>query len=411
MEKPRIAIIGAGLSGLVAAICLEKAGKASVIYEAGEEVGGRVRTDFVNGVPLDHGFQVLLTDYPQTKKYLDYNALKLKRFLPGALLLRNGKRTTIGDPLRDFSLLLPTVFSNAAGLMDKWRIFRLSTALKNKELTAIFSGTDKTTLQYLTDYGFSKKVINRFFKPFFAGIFLEDELKTSSRMFEFVYKMFASGDAAIPEKGMQEIPKQLYASLMRTQFHFKTKIQKVVGNEVYIGEGEAIAYDYIIIASDPTRLIKELQPSPVRWHSSQTLYFKTLKSNIGKPIIGLFWGGQTLVNNLHFVTDLVATDLPEAVLSVTIVKSHTLTAAEVETQVKKELLEHCGIEALTLLKSYTIVNALPNLKSPTYDSRIVQYSDTIFLAGDHLANGSINAAMRSGELAAEAVLAKLKTVL
>lgn len=409
MHKPNVAIIGAGLSGLVAAICLEKAGWTPVVYEAGSEVGGRVRTDVVEGVPLDHGFQVLLTDYPLTRKYLDYEKLELRRFLPGAMLFHHGKSGAIGDPLRNASFLLPTLFSNAAGLMDKWRIFRLSSALKTKELQTIFSGTDETTLQYLRNYGFSERVITRFFKPFFSGIFLEDELKTSSKMFRFVYKMFASGDAAIPEKGMQEIPKQLYDNLHDTEFHFNTKIHKIDGNTLYFDENPSKAYDYIIIATDPTSLLQELKPSPVRWHSTQTLYFKMPESTIGKPIIGLVMGGDTLVNNIHFVTDLLSDKHSEAVLSVTIVKSHTLTDAALERQVRKELLEECGIDGLTFLRSYKIAKALPDLQSPTYDSRIVKYSDRIFLAGDHLANGSINAAMRSGELAAQTLLEEVKT--
>ncbi|QCX00071.1 FAD-dependent oxidoreductase [Aggregatimonas sangjinii] len=409
MHKTEVAIIGAGLSGLVAAICLEKAGCTPVVYEAGNEVGGRVRTDEVDGIPLDHGFQVLLTDYPLTRKYLDYEKLELRRFLPGAILFQNGKKGAIGDPLRNTSFLLPTLFSNAAGLMDKWRIFRLSSDLKKKELRTIFSGVEETTLQYLEKYGFSDRVIARFFKPFFSGIFLEDELSTSSKMFRFVYKMFASGDAAIPKKGMQEIPKQLFGSLQHTKFHFNTRIHRIDGKTLYLDEDKSVAYDYVIIATDPTPLLQELKPSPVRWHSTQTLYFKCAKSTIGKPIIGLVGGGETLVNNIHYVTDLLSAKHPEAVLSVTIVKSHTLTDAALEKQVRKELLEECGIDGLTFLRSYKIAKALPNLQSPTYDSRIIKYSDSIFLAGDHLANGSINAAMRSGELAAQTLLEEVKT--
>ena len=129
-SESKIAIIGAGLSGLVAAICLEEQGFAPEIFEASDSIGGRIKTDFYEGIPLDHGFQVLLTEYPLTKKYLDYGALDLKRFLPGAMLYRKGKTSKIGDPLRNATFLFPTVFSRVGSIKDKWKIFRLLTEIK-----------------------------------------------------------------------------------------------------------------------------------------------------------------------------------------------------------------------------------------------------------------------------------------
>ena len=58
MEKKstKIAIIGAGISGLVAALILEKGGYVPTIYETSDRVGGRVKTDVVEGYQLDHGY-------------------------------------------------------------------------------------------------------------------------------------------------------------------------------------------------------------------------------------------------------------------------------------------------------------------------------------------------------------------
>jgi phytoene dehydrogenase-like protein len=111
MEKSayRIHIIGAGISGLIAAQILENHGYHPTIIEASSTVGGRVKSDIVNGYTLDHGFQVLLTSYPAAKKYLDYKDLDLQKLLPGATLFKNGKSQTIGDPLRSLSLLFPTL--------------------------------------------------------------------------------------------------------------------------------------------------------------------------------------------------------------------------------------------------------------------------------------------------------------
>ena len=108
-DNKQVVIIGAGVSGLICAIELEKAGYAPLIIEQSDRPGGRVKTDIVSGHVLDHGFQVLLTEYPAAREYLDLDALDLKRFLPGAIIFRDGKPFKFGDPLRDATFLLPTM--------------------------------------------------------------------------------------------------------------------------------------------------------------------------------------------------------------------------------------------------------------------------------------------------------------
>ncbi len=404
---PKIAIVGAGLSGLVAAIVLEEQGIQPVIYEATDRIGGRVKTDMYEGVPLDHGFQVLLTEYPMTRKYLDYDALRLKRFLPGAVLWKDKKTSTLGDPIRNLGFLLPTLFSTAGSISDKWKIFRLSAALKKMPVAQAFATPNISTLQLLTEYGFSKRIINNFFKPFFSGIFLEDALQTSSRMFQFVYKLFSQGDAAIPEKGMQEIPQQLFSKLRHTQLFFNKRVDRITERTLHFLDGNTDTFDAILIATDPTTLLPQLAPIPVKWYHTETFYFKAKESTIKKPLIGLLTAGDTLVNNIHFVTDLISTGSPFPVLSATVVKDHQLSSTDLIEQVTKELSKHLGLEGLQFIKSYSIDKALPILEKPQYNSRLVTYSKHIYLAGDHLANGSINAAMLSGETAANEIIKTL----
>ena len=94
----KIHIIGGGVSGLIAARVLEDHGYSPSVIEATDRVGGRLKTDVIDGYQLDHGFQVLLTAYPAAQKYLDYEALDLQRFLPGASIFKNGAQKIIGDP-------------------------------------------------------------------------------------------------------------------------------------------------------------------------------------------------------------------------------------------------------------------------------------------------------------------------
>ncbi|WP_430906856.1 protoporphyrinogen/coproporphyrinogen oxidase [Maribacter sp. 2-571] len=410
--SPKIAIIGAGLSGLVAAITLEKKGYRPTIYEASDSIGGRVKTDIVNGIPIDHGFQVLLTAYPAAQKYLDYEDLQLQHFLPGSLLLDGQNRSKIGDPLRDIRFLVPTVFSKVGSLRDKWKIFKLSNSLKKMSIQEVFEGPDESTLSYLQGYGFSAKMIDTFFLPFFSGIFLEDALATSAKMFRFVYKMFSEGSASVPKNGMQEIPAQLRAQLKHTTIVFNSTVANVEGNTLEFSQGNKAEFDLLLIATDPTSMLPQLVPTPVTWQSTETLYFK-LASTAGfkAPIIGLVTDKDSLINNVHFVTDVLPGKRDRAVLSVTIVAKHSLSETEKIDKVKKELAVHCGFNEITLIKSYRIDQALPILKTPTYDSRIGKYTDTIYLAGDYLANGSINAAMLSGETAAKEMITAMETVI
>jgi phytoene dehydrogenase-like protein len=188
-----VLVIGAGLAGLTAALELYRAGKKVLILEATDQVGGRVATELVDGYCLDVGFQVLLTAYPETKKYLNYGQLGLQNFGAGAIILHKGKRHLLADPLRHPAHVLSSLLAPVGSLQDKLNIFWLRQRLKNTNLNEVFSRPETSTYEELRKYGFSEKIINTFFRPFLGGVFLERELQTSSRMFSFVYKMFSEG--------------------------------------------------------------------------------------------------------------------------------------------------------------------------------------------------------------------------
>lgn len=143
----KIHIIGAGVSGLIAATVLEQNGFSPIIIEATDGVGGRVKTDIIEGYQLDHGFQVLLTAYPYAQKYLDLESLDLQKFVPGAAIYKNGKQILIGDPLRDVSLLFSTLFSGIGTFSDKLKILQLNHMLKKKRYPKSF--LIKSSLRYL----------------------------------------------------------------------------------------------------------------------------------------------------------------------------------------------------------------------------------------------------------------------
>ena len=403
----RVHIVGGGISGLIAARVLEDNGYSPVIIEATDRVGGRVKTDMVSGYALDRGFQVLLTAYPAVQKYIDTNALDLQTFMPGAVIFNAGTPTTIGDPLRELSLLFSTLFSGIGTVSDKFKILQLNRLLKRKTLVEIFETEEKTTEAYLQDFGFSASMINQFFTPFFAGIFLESKLTTSSRMFEFIYKMFAEGYACLPASGIEAIPKQLQEALKKTTFKFHTKVKSIKDGELLLDDGESISTDYIIVATEATSMIKNLNDPRIKWNSCDTLYFETETRNISKPLIGLIPASDSLLNNIFFHTSLKSNAKKDMqLLSVTVVRQHNLSSEELIIAIQKELKEHCNITTSKFLKRYSIPRALPALENIQYevDASETQLTSSIFLAGDVQLNGSLNAAMISGERAALGLL-------
>lgn len=401
-SEAQVIIIGAGISGLIAAQNLEKYGYKPLILEATDRVGGRVKTDILDGYQLDHGFQVLLEAYPMAKKYLDYDALKLQPLLPGALIYKEGQSQLFGDPLRDSSFLMSTVFSSLGTLKDKWKIFRLNSQLSGKDVQSLFEKEEKTTMEYLQSYGFSSTIIENFFRPFFAGIFLESDLETSSRMFEFVYKMFGKGNAVIPKNGMGAISDQLKSQLNTSTIRFNSEVQKLTSQEITLSNGEIIPYDFVVIAADPGKILSNYATT-LKWKSCDNLYFTQTKRSIDKPIIGLNTNPEGLVNNLFYSTSISVTNQgSNELLSVTVVKNHQYTEIELVEKVKESLASDFGIEGLNFLKHYKISNALPALNDLQYSREINEnlLTEKIALAGDHQLNGSINAAMISGESAA-----------
>ncbi len=405
MEEKKIYIVGAGVSGLIAAFELEQRGYAPVVLEKSDSVGGRVKTVNVAGVPLDLGFQVLLDGYPMVEKYLDKTDLQLNKLVPGAFIYHSGKSYLIGDPLREFRLLIPVLFARIGSFGDKWKILKLNRLLKNKSIDSIFEAPEQTTLEYLRAFGFSEITIERFFRPFFSGIFLENELHTSCRMFEFVYKMFGEGHATIPLEGIGAIASQLKKKLTKTQFEFNTTVSKVDSSKIYFDNDTIIEHQGLIVATDPSSIISDLQRENVPWKSCYCLYFEVDKTNIPTRTIALVADPNRLSNNLYAYRDRAT---GKQLLSVTVVRDYQGSMQSLTEKVMEEMKEYVGAKELHHLHTFDIKQALPDLHDlkNTAEPSDIQVLENVFLAGDYLLNGSLNAAMVSGKLAARDLVEK-----
>jgi phytoene dehydrogenase-like protein len=405
-----VVIVGAGVAGLVCALELHRKGVPAQILESSDSVGGRIRTDSLTGFRLDRGFQVLLTAYPEAQRYLDYNALQLHRFRPGALIRLGNDVHELVDPRRELSAVLESTFAPIGTLGDKVRVVRLASKLHKKSVESILESPETTTSAYLKEQGFTPEIIDRFFRPFFGGIFLERALETSSRKFEFVFKMFGEGHAAVPARGMQAIPEQLASGLPPGTIRFGSHVSHVTENSVLLMSGEQIEAKAVVVAVDPQN-VNSLLPQILipRTVATTCFYFAAERPPLEKSMLVLNGDGIGPVNHLAVMSNIAPAYAPAGVslISVTMVGTPEMGDAELEAIVRTQLMEWFGdqVSKWFLLRRYVVKDALP-LQSP-HRGGLQSHSpmiDGIFVAGDHRNGASTNGAMRSGRIAAEAVL-------
>jgi phytoene dehydrogenase-like protein len=408
----KVVIVGAGLAGLCCGRRLAAAGVPFEILEESDAVGGRVRTDLVNGFRLDRGFQVLLTAYPEARAVLDYEALDLKPFYPGALVWRHGSLHRLADPFREPADACKNLFNSVGTLADKVRVARLRRRTLAGSVEDLYRRPDLTTQEALRHLGFSRSMIERFFRPFFGGIFLDRDLATSSRQMEFVFRMFACGDTAVPAAGMQAIPEQIAAKLPPGSVRTRTGVRSIEKGAVVLASGERRTARAVVVATDPWRAASLVGAGyePPGSRSAACLYFATDEPPIDEPILMLDGEGKGPVNNLVEMSAVAPSYAPPrtALIAASVVDPAAVDAPDLEQQVRHQLERWFGIEVRTWehLRTDRIRQALPDQRPPFLDDphKPVRLRPGLYLAGDHRENGSIQGAMVAGRRAAEAVL-------
>lgn len=409
--KQDVIIVGAGLAGLAAAVHLHRQGRKVLLLEASDRAGGRIKTDSYEGFLLDRGFQVLLTAYPETQALLNYTDLKLKKMLPGATVLYDGGSFEIADPFRRPSAAFATLFAPVGTLKDKINTLWLKNRLQKLTIDEIFEQPEQTTSKQLADYGFSPKMIQRFYAPFLSGIFLENDLKTSRRMFDFVMKMFSDGDVAIPALGMEEMPKQLVAMLAEGSIQCHTKVTAIDGNKVTTADGTVLEANQILLATTANTLTQKYFPKQkMTSHQVTNIYFEANEAPTKKAVVILNASTQKKwVNNLTVISNMSEAYAPKGkvLISVSYNGIPTVDDATLAENMKQELKQWYGekVNSWKMLKAYRIQYALPTQERVRNEitASEIKISDTLFICGDNLLNGSINAALKTGRLAAEAM--------
>ena len=403
-----VVVIGAGLSGLACALELQKHGKRVLILEKSDGPGGRVRTDEVDGFLLDRGFQVYLDSYPVAGDLFDLAELDLKKFEPGAMVYSQGKLYRVMDVFRRPKYLLASAFAPIGNLFDKALVAQLRSRLIKSSLDEIAEREDQTTKEFLRKFGFSERMIDGFFKSFYGGIFLEKDLRTSSRMFEFTFKMFSKGSACLPAKGMGELPKQLAARIPAEHIRYHSPVRRVTGHQVHLSSNEIVEASSIVLATTHNAaqaMAPEVKLPKIPWRSVTNLYFSAPESPLQEAVIALNGETTGLVNNVAVLTDLSPHYAPagQALVSVSLIGIHE--QRDLPKQVMAELHNWFGkgVDSWNHLRTIVIPKALPE-QAP--DSLPVEDpKPPLYLCGDYRTSTSIEGAIISGQETARKILA------
>jgi phytoene dehydrogenase-like protein len=409
-----VIIVGAGIAGLTCARYLSGAGVPVRVFEQSDAVGGRVRTDQAEGFRLDRGFQVLQTAYPEARALLDYEALELQRFDSGALIHSHGRWLAMLDPWRHPVRGLRALTNGIGTPRDRWRLARLRGRLLRTADETLLSGPDESTEQFLLGtMGFSRDMVDRFFRPWFAGIFLERGLESSSRLFCFVFKMLAAGPAAVPREGMHTIPEQLAAMLPSGTVSLNSPVASIAEDHVRLTSGDSVPAAATVIATTAStrdRLLGRGE-QPVAMRATRTLYFAAPQSPLGRPLLVLSADRTSPVNHLAVMSDVApsysASD--QALISASIVEPEAQADKTFADAARQQMRTWFGesVDAWRLIREQRISDALP-VQHPGDDApmrRSARLGAGLYACGDGCDTGSLNGAMASGRRAAEAILA------
>ena len=410
-ERP-VVIIGAGLAGLACGRELARRNVPFVILEAGDAVGGRLRTDRVDGFLLDRGFQTLQTAYPEAKRVLNYESLALNPFEPGALIRHNGQFVRMVDPWRRPLEMVPTMSNRIGTIGDRMKLGFLRHRLSSEPAEALLNGPDTSTEEYLRkDLGFSDDFINQFLRPWFGGVFFDKTLSRSRRFFDFIFCMFAIGDTSLPAAGMQAIPQQLADSLPKDALCLETPVESIDGLDVCLTTGERRPAAAVVIATDGVTAARLAGGAFAEPETSATtcVYYAADESPLAEPMLVVNGDGDGPINNLSIPSDVAASYAPDgqSLVGVTVIDPEWIANPSLEEIVRLQLKDWFGkpTNQWRHLATYRIPAALPAQRpgSVGLEPRHLLLVPGLYCCGDDCLTSCINGALQSGRFAATAV--------
>lgn len=411
-----VLIVGAGLAGLACAIRMQEAGVEWLLLESEDYPGGRVATEITpEGYRLDRGFQVLLDSYPTARSLLDFEALQPRYFQSGALMVGDEGWERVLNPLHHSAWSLSAPFIRSFSLSEKITLGILGAfqSLHSDE-SLLARGAGKSALQEISRFGLDGDVLEKFLRPFFAGVFLDNKLGTDASIFRFDLKKFALGKALLPAKGMGEIPRQLAARLPSSKQRYGARVQAILRKDgacdritgVELASGERIEGSHVVLATEERTSCKLLGLQEQRvWSQVSTFYFTGNVRLYEGELLVLPEGKSTLVRHFTDLTNTAPEYAPEGkrLLSATVLSP---LGGDLSGQVQAEITRYLpDFRGWKFLKEIRIARALPS-QSPGFQQLQPDRhpAPNLWLTGDQVAHASIDSALASGLQTADEVI-------
>jgi phytoene dehydrogenase-like protein len=405
-----VIVVGAGLAGLACAQRLSQAGVAVAILEASDAVGGRVRTDLLDGFRCDRGFQLVNPAYPVLDSVLDPAELDLRAFGAGIVVAHGSQRSVLADPRR-LPARLPATLAAPLGTVTEKLRFAVWAGRSLRPIRRILTEPDRTLAEDLDQAGLTGRLRTGVVEPFLAGVLAEQDGSTSAHFAALVLRSFVLGSPAVPSLGMGRLPELIAASLPAGAVRLNTVVRSVTARRVRTTE-EELAARAVVVATDPGAAAElsgiprpAMKPLSTFWHTAA-------EPPSRQRLLHLDADRRGPVINTAVLTAVAPTYAPagRSLMATTVLGADTSSAAELAARRHAAAIYGSDPDSWELVTSHAIAAALPEQPVPLVVRRPIALDNGIFVAGDHRETASIQGALVSGRRAAAAVLTELRVL-